>query len=451
MKKIATTLLAFVFIMGVCCMPAAANLELFSDVAPGHWSYNAISQLKQAGLITGYGDGTFRGDRNITRYEMAVLVAGAMNKMDKASPEDKALIEKLGAEYASELEQLGIRLTKVEDQVNKFTIDGNVRISFGHAKNTVENNAQKVEGSIWSSRILLNFNNRIDEATTAYARFVARDCWGVDELSTTSSWGPEIPYAHVDQYGIKYTKNGWKYILGKQSLTLGQGLLISTGYDAEWNNQFVGLTARGKIGDVNTTLVAGNTTDAGHLEGYGNSRATWFGVDLNSKVGNNVILGGTYVSHKAQKPDIPNTNWAQSLRAKDFWAVNSTINLSPTLALIGEYAESSYKEDNQAYSAGARYIKGKDTFVVQYIDIERNAIDPFNSSMSAMDTLSGGEGFFHTKWWTETMMSNFDGWRYYYAHQVNKNIYVDIFAVDLKVPHSDGHEFNAYAGINYNF
>ena len=43
----------------------------FSDVTPDSWAYQAVSQLANAGIVNGYPDGTFKGQNNITRYEMA--------------------------------------------------------------------------------------------------------------------------------------------------------------------------------------------------------------------------------------------------------------------------------------------------------------------------------------------------------------------------------------------
>ena len=50
----------------------------FADVPAGHWAYESINKLAAAGVIEGYGDGSFRGDRLMTRYEMAQIVAKAM-------------------------------------------------------------------------------------------------------------------------------------------------------------------------------------------------------------------------------------------------------------------------------------------------------------------------------------------------------------------------------------
>ena len=52
-------------------------VDSFSDVPQGHWAYEALDYLAQHGVIEGYKDGTFQGNRTMTRYEMASIVANA--------------------------------------------------------------------------------------------------------------------------------------------------------------------------------------------------------------------------------------------------------------------------------------------------------------------------------------------------------------------------------------
>ena len=52
----------------------------FGDVPAGHWAYNAVTSLAYLRIVEGYGDGRYLGYRNITRYEMAQMIAKAMNK-----------------------------------------------------------------------------------------------------------------------------------------------------------------------------------------------------------------------------------------------------------------------------------------------------------------------------------------------------------------------------------
>src|SRR5512138_3433394 len=111
-------------------LPARAST--FSDVPEDHWAYEAIDYLQQAGLVEGYPDGTLRGDRAFTRYEMAMVIARvftkiqdwqAMNGGDGMPPLDEstnldeiyARLDRLSDEFRDELADLGARVTAVED------------------------------------------------------------------------------------------------------------------------------------------------------------------------------------------------------------------------------------------------------------------------------------------------------------------------------------------------
>ena len=56
----------------------ADHTTLFPDVASNHWAYEAVSDLSRRGLVEGYPDGTFGGDRLLTRYEFAQIVYRAL-------------------------------------------------------------------------------------------------------------------------------------------------------------------------------------------------------------------------------------------------------------------------------------------------------------------------------------------------------------------------------------
>ncbi len=77
LKKLLASLVA-VGILGINSVAFAAANPFF-DVPAGHWAYNAITTLASEGIFNGYGEGTFRGDRNITRYEAATLLAKLTN------------------------------------------------------------------------------------------------------------------------------------------------------------------------------------------------------------------------------------------------------------------------------------------------------------------------------------------------------------------------------------
>ena len=118
MKK--SLVLAMAMALGVTASAYAANP--FSDVPAGHWAYDSINKLAAAGVIDGYGDGTFGGDKLMTRYEMAQIVAKAMAK--------GASVERLAAEFADELDNLGVRVANLEKKADNVKITGEVRFRY---------------------------------------------------------------------------------------------------------------------------------------------------------------------------------------------------------------------------------------------------------------------------------------------------------------------------------
>lgn len=132
MKKTLVSALTTALVVGAASTTfAAANP--FSDVPADHWAYDAVSQLAADGVIEGYGDSTFRGDRNITRYEMAQMVARAMAKND-VSAADKAMIDKLAAEFADELNSLGVRVANLERNADMVKWNGKLEYTYTRDK-----------------------------------------------------------------------------------------------------------------------------------------------------------------------------------------------------------------------------------------------------------------------------------------------------------------------------
>ena len=128
MKKTLVSALTTALVVGAASTTfAAANP--FSDVPADHWAYDAVSQLAADGVIEGYGDTTFRGNQNITRYEMAQMIAKAMAKTD-VSAADKALIDKLAAEFSDELNNLGVRVSNLERNADMVKWNGKAEYTY---------------------------------------------------------------------------------------------------------------------------------------------------------------------------------------------------------------------------------------------------------------------------------------------------------------------------------
>jgi hypothetical protein len=102
--------------------PWAARATPFADVPSDRWAYAAIQSLAADGLIDGYPDGSFKGDRPLSRYEMATIVARIVARLEAqgastASRADLDKLQKLMDALKDELDALGVRVTTLEDAV----------------------------------------------------------------------------------------------------------------------------------------------------------------------------------------------------------------------------------------------------------------------------------------------------------------------------------------------
>ncbi len=137
MKK--SLVLAMAMALGVTASAYAANP--FSDVPAGHWAYDSVNKLAAAGIVDGYGDSTFGGDRLMTRYEMAQIVAKAMAK--------GANVDRLAAEFADELDSLGVRVAALEKKSDNVKITGELRYHYEDTTKDYAGYATKLRSRIW--------------------------------------------------------------------------------------------------------------------------------------------------------------------------------------------------------------------------------------------------------------------------------------------------------------
>ena len=177
--------LAMAMALGVTASAYAANP--FSDVPAGHWAYDSISKLAAAGVIEGYGDDTFRGDRLMTRYEMAQIVAKAMAK--------GANLDKLAAEFADELDALGARVTTLEKKSDNVKIAGQVRYSM---QNNKDAGAKSTRNRL---RTRLIFTGKINDNWNYVGRLENNQFFhrtGRPAMSNTGEEDTTFTYAYVN-------------------------------------------------------------------------------------------------------------------------------------------------------------------------------------------------------------------------------------------------------------
>ena len=137
MKK--SLVLAMAMALGVTASAHAASP--FSDVPAGHWAYDAVNKLAAEGVVDGYPDGTYGGDKLMTRYEMAQIVAKAMAK--------GANVDKLAAEFADELDSLGVRVANLEKKADNVKVTGEIRYSYRDVDGDVNGNESVLRSRLW--------------------------------------------------------------------------------------------------------------------------------------------------------------------------------------------------------------------------------------------------------------------------------------------------------------
>ena len=145
MRKLA---MFFVVASLLVALAVPAMAGPFSDVPANSWAYKAVQDLAAKGLVIGYGDGTFRGDRLATRYEMAMVVARMLDMYEKGqnaqdqkiqlNANDIATLMKLAEEFKSELASLNVRVAALEKKAALDTVNftGDARFRLGSEKAT---------------------------------------------------------------------------------------------------------------------------------------------------------------------------------------------------------------------------------------------------------------------------------------------------------------------------
>ena len=203
MKK-QLAVLAATAVLGVTSAFAA---NPFADVTPQDWAYQAVAQLASQGVVNGYPDGTFQGQNNITRFEMAQMVAKAMVRQDRVDAEQNAIINRLANEFSAELNNLGVRVATLENKVGNFAFTGDARLRY-----TGTEDARK---STFEYRGRVKFEATVNDNTKAVVRLAAEKEFGAAGNPATS----------IDRVYVQH--NFGKYATvsaGRQDLVFGNGL-----------------------------------------------------------------------------------------------------------------------------------------------------------------------------------------------------------------------------------
>jgi len=305
--------LAATAVLGVTSAFAA---NPFADVTPQDWAYQAVAQLASQGVVNGYPDGTFKGQNNITRYEMAQMVAKAMVRQDRVDAEQNAIINRLANEFSAELNNLGVRVATLENKVGNFKFTGDARLRY-----TGTEDARK---SKFDYRGRVKFEATVNDNTKAVVRLM-----GSKEFGKAGNPNTAIDRVYVQHNFGKYAT----VAAGRQDLTVGSGLafdgafegvVATAGKDKLNGSVAFGYLQSGTYG-ADDKEVSDLTREENHsftvyqlnynptakvavkgfyaaahesAEGVLNDNA--YGASLDLKLGNKVWAGGEYVKTETQ-------------------------------------------------------------------------------------------------------------------------------------------------------
>ena len=344
MKKI----LAIAAVAALTAGVSAYAANPFSDVTPNDWAYQAVEDLSEQGVVEGYPDGTFKGERNITRYEMAQIIARMLAKEDQLNAEQRATLDKLAGEYADELANLGVRVSNLEKKVGNLYWSGDARMRYQ------DKAVDAADG--WNGRMRINVKGQVNDSTYVQGRLTSNMDFKksgdedtdvvFDQLFVNHDFGKaatvrlgRIPVAFGDQggwlYGDSYGVDGAEATIhagDKVNLTAGYGRFNTSDYDKGVEDQ-----------------------DAFYARGAADLNVAKLGVD--------------YIKFTGDKK-------ADTAAGYELMGANLTVPVSD-FRVFGEYWKNTTADDNDtAWNAGLGYgklnLKKPGTFAV---DVAYNRVD----------------------------------------------------------------------------
>ena len=347
MKSKVLAALAATMAVGATCAFAA---NPFVDVPSDSWAYKSVVELADAGIIQGVDGQYFQGNRNITRYEAAEMVAKAMAHMDKASVEQRALINKLADEYADELNNLGVRVSALENRVGNVKLTGDARIRYLYMSDNnkladTNDQAGKKNDNSWDYRVRIRANAQVNDRTKVTYGISSDNKNFADNAKATDE--SDDIFTDVAKVDYNFGGNNWNLSVGRDSLYILGGPR-SYGYNygdifdrAELkyqNDKFAATAGYGKfkagnIAGSTAITTSDNATIGKDLEGTKTGYGELEGFFGGGRVAGSAV--GVYYN------DFSANDATRDGKADDLWGAYASVNFGKWNALAN-YENVSY-------------------------------------------------------------------------------------------------------------
>ena len=411
MKK--SLVLAMAMALGVTASAYAANP--FSDVPAGHWAYDNVAKLAAAGVVDGYADGAFAGDKLITRYEMAQIVAKAMAK--------GADCDKLAAEFADELDTLGVRVAKLEKGADAVKITGQIRARY--AESDASGNTNEVRTRLW-------VNGQVNDDWSYTAMLQSTN--NIDDDAASEGVDFQRAYLTGKLGGLDVTA-------GRYNAYFGDGYVYDTRADA--------IEASYGFGDVKVTGFVGKATDGAYdyvFEGnklkFGETMGDYVGFEATTKVAGLDVMAGW-----AKFDEIGGKDYrAYAPEVKVWWA-----QASKTIGNVGLTA-TYLKADNNINGFEMDKLADDDGYAFKVSYKGAKASEPGSWGLLAQYWNQGGQTYVaHT---TDANTFNHRGFKGYGLsayYTLAKNIMLDVSYYDTEAKVGTAEDKILYTDVYFTF
>ena len=374
MKKI----LAIAAVAALTAGVSAYAANPFSDVSTSDWAYQAVSELSDQGIVEGYPDGTFKGERNITRYELAQIIARLMANEDQYNAEQRAMIDQLASEYADELNNLGVRVGNLESKVGNISWSGSASMNW---KQKYGPNNSVID--MWKGKMKIKAHAQVNDNT--YVEGVLRGNMNFHDDKNSDVYMQKL-YVHHD------IGNNLGVNLGKYSQFFGQ----------------TGMFFDDEIKGVEATYVF-NQLPIHLTVGYGRVNE-WKAVVGEKDVTYAQLAGSGFMGHVDY--DIEYIKGHSTAHPINIWGAGMTIGVTDKIDVFGDYYKNTkdvmqFGKKPVAWTAGIGFGQqdmarpGSFRVSAAYVDAKFGAVTPsYTYDVSPIELLGGAHGIDHVKYWT---------------------------------------------------